>query len=109
MTSDGMFDRLGTRISDNDGEANPPSMSDMLDLPNDQRELMRIVLRSREAMTPELAAGELGWDSKLTSRVIGALSFSGMIELVNGCIQIVPMQRVTRKSLGGIWGALDDL
>jgi len=66
MTSDGMFDRLGTRISDNDGEANPPSMSDILDLPNDQRELMRLVLRSREAITPELAAGELGWDSSLT-------------------------------------------
>ena len=109
MTSDGMFDRLGTRISDNDGEANPPSMSDILDLPNDQRELMRLVLRSREAITPELAAGDLGWDSKLTARVIGALSFSGMIELVNGCIQIVPMQRVTRKSLGGMWGALDCL
>jgi hypothetical protein len=111
MTSDGLFDRIENQIEEREGEGDqaPLTMSDILDLPDDQRSLMRYVLRSAEPLTPGEVAEGLGWEIERTQRIVGDVSFIGMIDLVDGRIKVAPMQRNTRSTPGGMWRALDDL
>ena len=109
MSSDGLFDRIEGRIEEREGDQTPLTMSDILDLPDDQLALMRLVLRSAEPLTPDEAAAGLGWDTDRTQRIVGDVSFTGMIDLVDGRIKVAPMKRSTRSTPGGMWRALDDL
>jgi hypothetical protein len=109
MSGEGIFDRIGERLDSQEREQAPPSMSDILDLPEEPRSLMRYVLRSPVPLTLSEVAAGLGWELAVTQQVVGELSFRGMIDLANGSIQVVPMQRTTRQAPGGMWSALKDL
>lgn len=109
MSSDGLFNRINSRLEADSTDEAPPTMSDVLDLPDDQRSLMRYVLRSPEPLTPHEVAEGLGWKDAEAHKVVGDLSFIGMIDLVDGRIKVAPMHRTTRSTPGGLWSALNDL
>lgn len=109
MSSDGLFNRINSRLEADSIDDAPPTMSDVLDLPDNQRSLMRYVLRSPDPLTPLEVAEGLGWDVAQGHKVVGDLSFIGMIDLVDGHIKVAPMHRSTRSTPGGMWSALNDL
>ncbi len=109
MSSDGLFNRINSRLEADSIDDTPPTMSDILDLPEDQRSMMRHVLRSPDPLTPHEAAEGLGWDDAQAHKVVGDLSFIGMIDLVDGRMKVAPMHRNTRSTPGGMWSTLNDL
>lgn len=109
MSSGGLFNRINNRLEADSPDETPLTMSDVLDLPEDQRSLMRFVLRAPEPLTPHEAADGLGWDAAQTLKVVGDLSFIGMIDLVDGRIKVAPMHRTTRSTPGGMWSTLNNL
>ncbi len=109
MSSDGLFNRVNDRLEADSIDDAPPTMSDILDLPEDQRSLMRYVLRSPEPLTPREVAEGLGWEASQAHKVVGDLSLIGMIDLVDGRIKVAPMHRNTRPAPGGMWNTLNDL
>lgn len=109
MSSDGLFNRINSRLEADSTDEIPLTMSDILDLPDDQRSMMRYVLRSPEPLTPNEAAEGLGWDHGHAHKVVGDLSFIGMIDILDGRIKVAPMHRTRRSTPGGMWSTLDDL
>jgi hypothetical protein len=109
MSGDGLFGRLGEQLDAQEPDPTPPTMSDILDLPDEPRSLMRHVLRAPSPLTPGEAAEGLGWELATAQRVIGDLSFRGMIAVIDGRIKVSSMQRNTRPIPGGMWGILNDL
>ena len=109
MSAEGLFNRLGDRIAQNEGAEAPVTMSDLLDLPDDQRSIVREVMRSKDLMTPAEVAGSLDWPLSDVERLLGDLSLQGMIEVVDGRIKVSPMHRTTRATPGGLWGLLEEL
>jgi hypothetical protein len=109
MSSENIFSRLEGQLEQEQGEQAPLTMSDILDLPAEQGDLMRQVLRAQKPLTPPEISQALGWEQNATDRVIGDLSLAGMIELTAGCIKVCPMQRNTRTTPGGMWSILNDL
>ena len=109
MSTEGMFNRLGDRLAHNESDEVPVTMSDLLDLPDDQRAVVREVMRSSDPMTPAQVADVLDWPLPDVERLLGDLSLIGMIEVVDGRIKVSPMHRTTRATPGGLWGLLDEL
>jgi len=109
MSTEGMFNRLGDRLAHSESDEVPVTMSDLLDLPDDQRTVVREVMRSSNPMTPSEVAGALDWPLPDVERLLGDLSLLGMIEMVAGRIKMSPMHRTTRATPGGLWGLLDEL
>jgi hypothetical protein len=109
VSTGGIFDRLGGRVEENESDDAPLTMSDILDLPDDQRALMRHVMRAPTRLTAAEAAEGLGWEQDVTDRVIGVLSLAGMLDLTDGRLKVAPMQRTKHASPGGMWGPLTDL
>jgi len=109
MSADGMFNRLGDQLAQNESGDVPVTMSDLLDLPDDQRTVVREVMRSSDPMTPEEVADALEWPLPDVERLLGDLSLLGMVEVVDGRIKVSPMHRTTRATPGGLWGLLDEL
>jgi hypothetical protein len=109
MSADGIFNRIGDQLAQNESDEVPVTMSDLLDLPDDQRSVVREVMRSSDPMTSAEVADSLGWPLPDVERLLGDLSLLGMIEVVSGRIKMSPMHRTTRATPGGLWGLLDEL
>jgi hypothetical protein len=90
MSSENIFSRLEGQLEQEQGEQAPLTMSDILDLPAEQGDLMRQVLRAQKPLTPPEISQALGWEQNATDRVIGDLSLAGMIELTRWLHQGLP-------------------
>ena len=109
MSSDGMFARLDEQLNQREPNDAPLTMSDLLDLPDEQRTLMRHVLRADTSLSPMAAAEGLGWTLGELQRVLGDLSLIGIVEVRDDRITVAPMHRTSRTAPGGLWGKLSDL
>ena len=109
MSTEGMFDRIEGKLEERERSATPLTMSDILDLPDKQLTLMRGVMRSPEPLTTASAAESLGWTEAEAEQVVGELSLTGLLAVVDDLLVVQPLKNSTRTKLGGLWGALDDL
>jgi hypothetical protein len=109
MSADGMFNRLGDRLAQNELAEAPLTMSDVLDLPDEQLTIVRQVMRSSDPMTPAQVAESLGWSLPEVERPLGDLSLAGIVEVIDGVIKVSPMQRTARTTPGGLWTTLGEL
>ena len=108
MSSDGMFRRLNDHLDDAVGDEAPLTMSDILDLPDDQRALARHVMRSLTPLTPDEAAAELDISTDDVMKIVGELSIKGILTIVDGKLKVASLARTTIQSPGGLWGKLGD-
>ncbi|MFZ8884967.1 MAG: hypothetical protein ACO3CH_06470 [Ilumatobacteraceae bacterium] len=109
MNNGGLFGRISQRIEEVEEKNQPITMSDILNLPDDQLALMRQVLRASVPIKPEDLVVALDWNMARVTQVMGSLSFAGMIELVEGTVRVAPMQKRARSTPGGMWSLLEDL
>ncbi|CAB4999995.1 MAG: hypothetical protein F2881_02865 [Actinobacteria bacterium] len=108
MNADGMFRRLNDHLDDAAGDEAPLTMSDILDLPDDQRGLARHVMRSLTPLTPDEAAAELDISTDDVMKIVGELSIKGILTIVDGKLKVASLARTTIQSPGGLWGKLGD-
>jgi len=109
MSTEGMFGRLTGRMDDTDEVATPLTVSDLLEFPDDERAIVRHILRAPTPLTVTELAAELGEPADTVAKLVGALSMRGVVAAVDGKLKISPMHSAARVSPGGLWGQLNDL
>jgi hypothetical protein len=113
----GLFGRLSQRLGEDDagavdeaGDTGPTfSMSDLVDLPDDERSLARLVLRSDGPQQLDDLAAALGWSRETLERCADALQTRGALEIVSGTLRPASSWRTRRPAPGGIWSRLGQL
>ncbi|CAB4852204.1 unannotated protein [freshwater metagenome] len=108
MSGDGMFDRLHDRLGE-DHTDSPLTLSDLLDFPDDERAVVRHIMRAKHPERAHEVAAGLGLSTEEFARIVGSLSMRGVVITVDGCLRIAPMQSNARVNPGGVWGKLGDL
>jgi len=108
MSGEGMFDRLGDRLGEDHADS-PLTLSDLLDFPDDERAVVRHIMRAASPERADEIAVGLGLSTEEITRLVGSLSMRGVVVIVDGCLRIAPMQSNARANPGGVWGKLGDL
>ena len=109
MSTEGMFSRLNGRLDDSDEVETPLTVSDLLDFPDDERAIVRHILRAQAPLTVSELADELGQPVHGIATLVGSLSMRGVVAITDGQLKISPLHRTARVSPGGMWGQLSDL
>lgn len=107
--SGGLFDRLAERLDD---VAEPEAlfaMADLLDLPDDERVVMRQVMRQTEPTSINGLARELGSDVAELSTVVTQLVERRALVIDGGRVEVAPIALIRRSTPGGLWDRLSDL
>jgi predicted transcriptional regulator len=106
---DGLFARLAGRL-DEDAPAEPSfSMMDLLELPDDERVVMRHVMRRSEAASIVVLAEELGREAAEVSNVVAQLIERRAVYIDGGRVEVATIELTRRSSPGGLWDRLGDL
>lgn len=110
MNADGLFARLAERL-DEATEATTPSfvMADLLDLPDDERLVMRHVMRRADPATVEVIAGELTRDELEVRDVVARLMGRRAVVIDAGRVRVATIALTRRSTPGGLWDRLSDL
>ncbi|MFM1751984.1 MAG: hypothetical protein RL119_946 [Actinomycetota bacterium] len=107
--SGGLFDRLANRLDDGAEPEASFAMADLLDLPEDERVVMRHVMRQTVPTSIDGLAGELGRDVAEVSAVVARLVERRALVIDGGRIEVAPIALIRRSSPGGLWDRLSDL
>jgi hypothetical protein len=107
--SGGLFDRLAVRLDDAT-EAEPSfAMADLLDLPEDERVVMRHVMRRAEPTSIDGLAGELAGDVVDVAGVVARLVGRRALVIDGGRVGVATIALIRRSTPGGVWDRLSDL
>lgn len=109
--SSGLFGGLARAIDAADGAHQKPTMNmaALLELPDDQRRLVRHLLRADERPTESDCARELDLTPEQVRELVGQLSLIGLVETVDGRLKAVAGWRASRLPPGGVWSSLEGL
>ena len=109
MSTEGIFSRLNGRLDDSDEVEAPLTVSDLLAFPDDERTIVRHILRAPTPLTVSVLAAELRQPADGVAKPVGSLSMRGVLAITDGHLTIAPLQRKARVSPGGLWGQLSEL
>ncbi len=107
--SGGLFDRLAERLDDVAEPETLFTMADLLDLPDDERVVMRQVMRQAEPTSIDGLARELGSDVAELSTVVTQLVERRALVIDGGRVEVAPIALIRRSTPGGLWDRLSDL
>lgn len=107
--SGGLFDRLAHRLDDVAEPEVSFAMADLLDLPDDERVVMRHVMRQTVPTSINVLAGELGGDVAEVGAVVARLVERRALMVDGGRVEVAPIALIRRSSPGGLWDRLNDL
>ncbi|CAB4859402.1 unannotated protein [freshwater metagenome] len=107
LMSGGIFDRLSDQVDNSDESGEKFSIADTLELPDDERALVGVVIRAGSMTLAELAA-ELKADEQDVAKMVGSLSMRGMVMLTEGVVSPSPMKKTARIKPGGLFDTLGD-
>ena len=103
----GMFDRLSEQVDNPEESGEKFSIADTLELPDDERALVGVVIRAGSITIADLAA-EVGSDEADIAKMVGSLSMRGMLLLAEGMVSPSPMKKTARIKPGGLFDTLGD-
>jgi hypothetical protein len=103
----GIFDRLSEQVDNPEESGEKFSIADTLELPDDERALVGVVIRAGSMTLAELAA-ELKADEQDVAKMVGSLSMRGMVMLTDGVVSPSPMKKTARIKPGGLFDTLGD-
>jgi predicted transcriptional regulator len=111
MSADGMFERLSDRIDASEvGAASTPfTMAELLDLPDLEMRVARLVLRAEAAMTVEQITDAIDGAPTDVAAAVGSLSLRGILDVTDDVVRMGSVRRTSRIGPGGIFGRLGDL
>lgn len=109
--SKGLFGGLSDAIEAADAARQKPTMNmaELLELPDDQRRLVRHLLRAEEPPTEAECAAALGLTDAAVRELVGQLSLVGLVDTVGGRLKAVAGWRSSRLPPGGMWSTLEGL
>lgn len=107
----GLFAGLGARIGAEETKSPKPVMNMMalLELPSEQRTLVRHLLRAGEPLDAARCAADLGVDPTEMAATVKQLTMIGLVEDTPRGLRAVAGWRASRLPPGGIWSRLADL
>ena len=107
----GLFAGLSDKIDEaNAGKQKPTmNMAELLELPDDQRRLVRHLLRADTPPTVAECAAALGKTEAEINELVGHLSLIGLVDAAQGRLKAVAGWRSSRLPPGGLWSSLGDL
>ena len=107
--SGGLFDRLAGRLDDVAEPEASFAMADLLDLPDDERVVMRHVMRRAETTSIDGLAGELGLDVVEVGGGVARLVERRALVIDGGRVGVATINLIRRSTPGGLWDRLNDL
>ncbi|MEY4372996.1 MAG: hypothetical protein RL219_1765 [Actinomycetota bacterium] len=107
----GLFAGLGERISEAEAKTQRPTMNmaELLELPDDQRRVVRHLLRADTPPTAEECAAALDITLDQLNELLGQLTLIGLVEIVSGRLRAIAGWRSSRLPPGGVWSSLGNL
>ena len=107
----GLFAGLGERISEAEARTPKPTMNmaELLELPTDQRRLVRHLLRADSPPTAAECAAALELSLDEVNTLVGHLTLIGLVEITGGRLRAIAGWRSSRMPPGGVWSSLSDL
>lgn len=107
----GLFAGLSDKIQESDAGKQKPTMNmaELLELPDNQRKLVRHLLRSDGPPTEAECAAALGMTEAEVHELVGQLTLIGLVESNSGRLRAIAGWRSSRLPPGGIWSSLGDL
>jgi len=118
MSGGNLFERLAGRLADeppgaqaSGAQASAPAFAviDLLELPADERTVLRHIMRRATPPTPALLAEELAGTVVDVASTTAALVARGALALDGDRVAVPTMPLARRRSPGGIWDRLGDL
>jgi|694.fasta_scaffold61316_3 predicted transcriptional regulator len=103
----GMFDRLSEQVDNPEESGEKFSIADTLELPDDERALVGVVIRAGSLTIAELAE-QVGSGEDEVAKMVGSLSMRGMLMLTEGVVSPSPMKKTARIKPGGLFDTLGD-
>ena len=89
-------------------ESRPGRTRFVLELPPDQRRVMRYLLRFDYPPTPDELARAVGIDKRELKEVVRSLAQAGLLRVAEGRIRPVTGKRTSRPSSADRWSRLDE-
>ncbi len=109
MSGEGLFGRLADRLAD-DASATPAfTMADLLDMPDDERTVLRHVMRRAASPTRSQLAQELEGLVPDLDHTLGALVMREAIVIDGELIAVAAIALNRRATPGGLWDRLGNL
>jgi predicted transcriptional regulator len=110
MNAEGLFARLAERLDQHGDSARPTfATADLLDLPSDERLVMRHIMRRADPATVGVIAQELGRDEPLIRELVTRLVERQALVTDAGRIRMATIALTRRATPGGLWDRLSDL
>lgn len=109
MSAGGIFDRVATHLDAAADREAHFSMAALLSLSDEERAVVRNVMRSDSPQTVAQVADSLKTPESEIASTVGSLSMRGVIELRKGSLYLTPIERPHHSHPGGFWSNLDDL
>jgi hypothetical protein len=108
-SGDGLFARLAVRLDDVAEPVPAFAMADLLDLPDDERVVMRHVMRRSETASVDVLAAEMGRDAAEVGSIVGRLVERRALVIDGGRVGVATIELIRRSTPGGLWDRLSDL
>lgn len=107
----GLFAGLGERIVEAEARTSKPTMNmaELLELPAEQRRLVRHLLRADTPPTAAECAASLEMTLEQVNELIGRLTLIGLVEVTSGRLRAIAGWRSSRLPPGGVWSSLGNL
>ena len=107
----GLFAGLSEKIVESDAGKQKPTMNmaELLELPDNQRKLVRHLLRADSPPTAGECAVALGLSDAEIQELVGQLTLIGLVESTGGRLRAIAGWRSSRLPPGGLWSSLGDL
>ena len=107
----GLFAGLNDKIQQTDAERpkSTMNMAELLELPDNQRKLVRHLLRADSPPTEDECAAALGFPVEEIRALVGHLTLIGLVEVNQGRLRAIAGWRSSRLPPGGLWSTLGNL
>jgi len=107
----GLFAGLNDKLQETDAQRpkSTMNMAELLELPDNQRKLVRHLLRADSPPTKAECADALGFPVDEIRSLVGQLTLIGLVEMNQGRLRAVAGWRSSRLPPGGLWSTLGNL
>jgi predicted transcriptional regulator len=107
----GLFSGLSEKIQEAESAESKPTMNmaALLELPTEQRRIVRHLLRADAPPTVEETAAALEMTVEDVNVEVGRLTLIGLVEKADGRLRAIAGWRSSRLPPGGVWSSLGGL
>ena len=107
----GLFSGLSEKIQEAESAESKPTMNmaALLELPAEQRKIVRHLLRADSPPTAAETAAALEMSVEEVDAEIGKLTLIGLVEKTDGRLRAIAGWRSSRLPPGGVWSSLGGL